>query len=137
MTGGAMGELTFDEALTQLLLGTGLTYRYLEDRAVMIVPISRTNAGQSGGALDTESPGHGEAPRQPMRCMQIQSPAPYTILARGYSLFPAGRSYVLTGSVRKKAIAPDRQTGIRRGPREAARPAAATVSRGPAPALRG
>jgi hypothetical protein len=38
-TGGANGNLTFDEALTQLLTGTGLTFRYLAEKAVTIVPI--------------------------------------------------------------------------------------------------
>src|SRR5262245_37407863 len=33
-TSGAVGDLTFDEALTKLLKGTGLTYQYLDDRAV-------------------------------------------------------------------------------------------------------
>jgi iron complex outermembrane recepter protein len=39
-TGGANGNLTFEEALTQLLNGTGLTFRYLTDKAITIVPIS-------------------------------------------------------------------------------------------------
>jgi TonB-dependent siderophore receptor len=39
-TSGAAGDLTFEEALTQLLSGTGLTYRYLENNAITIVPIS-------------------------------------------------------------------------------------------------
>jgi len=38
-TRGANGNLTFEEALTQLLNGTGLTYRYLGDRAITIVVI--------------------------------------------------------------------------------------------------
>jgi len=38
-TSGAAGDLTFEEALTQLLSGTGLTYRYLENNAVTIVPL--------------------------------------------------------------------------------------------------
>jgi len=37
-TGGANGNLTFEEALTQLLNGTGLTFRYLSEKAVTIVP---------------------------------------------------------------------------------------------------
>src|SRR5690242_1226689 len=31
-TSGAAGDLTFEQALEQLLSGTGLTYRYLDDR---------------------------------------------------------------------------------------------------------
>jgi hypothetical protein len=38
-TGGANGYFTFEEALTQLLKGTGLTYRYLAERAITIVPM--------------------------------------------------------------------------------------------------
>ena len=38
-TGGASGNLTFEEALTQLLSGTGLTFRYLAEKAITIVPI--------------------------------------------------------------------------------------------------
>jgi iron complex outermembrane recepter protein len=38
-TAGANGNLTFEEALTQLLNGTGLTFRYLAERAITIVPI--------------------------------------------------------------------------------------------------
>jgi hypothetical protein len=42
-TGGANGYFTFDEALTQLLKGTGLTYRYLAERAITIVPMGEVN----------------------------------------------------------------------------------------------
>jgi outer membrane receptor protein involved in Fe transport len=38
-TSGAAGDLTFEEALTQLLSGTGLTYRYLDNNAITIFPI--------------------------------------------------------------------------------------------------
>src|SRR6266404_2319165 len=34
------GQLTTDEALHQLLIGSGLTYRYLDDEAVTIVPLA-------------------------------------------------------------------------------------------------
>jgi iron complex outermembrane recepter protein len=37
-THGAVGEFTSEEALKQLLKGTGLTYRYLDDKTVTIVP---------------------------------------------------------------------------------------------------
>jgi iron complex outermembrane recepter protein len=39
-TGGASGNLTTDEALTQLLNGTGLTYRYEGENGITIVPVS-------------------------------------------------------------------------------------------------
>lgn len=37
-TGGAAGELTVEEALTQLLSGTGLTFQYLDDKGITIIP---------------------------------------------------------------------------------------------------
>jgi iron complex outermembrane receptor protein len=36
---GAIGNLTTDEAFTKILSGTGLTYRYLDDKTVTIVPV--------------------------------------------------------------------------------------------------
>lgn len=39
-TRGASGDLTSDQALEQLLSGTGLTYRYLDEKTVTIVPMS-------------------------------------------------------------------------------------------------
>lgn len=38
-TAGAVGEFTSDEALKRLLSGTGLTYRYLDDKTVTIYPL--------------------------------------------------------------------------------------------------
>jgi iron complex outermembrane recepter protein len=55
-TGGATGALTADEALTQLLSGTGLTYRYVGQNAVTIV-----SAGVDGSAA-TQLP---NSPRPP------------------------------------------------------------------------
>lgn len=37
-THGAVGELSSEEALTQLLSGTGFTFRYVDDKTVTIVP---------------------------------------------------------------------------------------------------
>lgn len=42
-TSGAVGELTADEALLQLLSGTGLIYRYLDENTVTIVPVQSTS----------------------------------------------------------------------------------------------
>ncbi len=52
-TEGAAGDLTLDEALTQLLKHTGLTYRYLGDKAITIIPI--TGASSSPAAQDLSS----------------------------------------------------------------------------------
>jgi hypothetical protein len=40
----AVGEFTPDEALKRLLSGTGLTYRYLEDKTVVIVSVNATTS---------------------------------------------------------------------------------------------
>jgi hypothetical protein len=56
-TSGATGNLTLEEALTQLLNGTGLTYRYLAERAITIVAIPSANSGLSpGGRGDHPTP---------------------------------------------------------------------------------
>ena len=44
---GAVGTLTSDEALGKVLTGTGLTYKYLDDKTVTIVPVSTADLGQS------------------------------------------------------------------------------------------
>jgi iron complex outermembrane receptor protein len=43
-TSGAVGELTADEALTQLLAGTDLTFRYLNDHTITIEPVAPASA---------------------------------------------------------------------------------------------
>jgi iron complex outermembrane recepter protein len=53
-TSGAAGEITTDEALTKILSGTGLTYRYLNDNTVTIVPM-RSAGSPAGGAITTSS----------------------------------------------------------------------------------
>ncbi len=37
-SGGASGDLTLEEALSGILRGSGLTYRYLDEKTVTIVP---------------------------------------------------------------------------------------------------
>ena len=39
-TRGAAGSLTAGEALSQILSGTGLSYRYLDEKTVTIVPVA-------------------------------------------------------------------------------------------------
>jgi len=46
-TAGATGELTANEALTQLLAGTNLTFRYLNDHTVTIEPIAPASPPKS------------------------------------------------------------------------------------------
>jgi iron complex outermembrane recepter protein len=45
-TRGASGELTFEEALTKLLEGTGLTYEFLGDKAITIIALPNPNSAQ-------------------------------------------------------------------------------------------
>jgi iron complex outermembrane recepter protein len=64
-TSGATGELTFEEALTRILSGTGLTFKYLETNAITIVPV-QASQGTSDRA-ESVSPraggeGHGVKP---------------------------------------------------------------------------
>lgn len=49
-TAGASGDLTADEALTQLLRGTGLTYRYVDENAVTILSEQAAPAAKPAAA---------------------------------------------------------------------------------------
>ena len=54
-TSGAAGDLTFEEALTQLLRGTGLTFKYLESNAITLIPVqSEQSAPSSSGATPAQ-----------------------------------------------------------------------------------
>src|ERR1700726_2932458 len=60
-TKGATGDLTSEEALTQLLSGTGFTYRFYDDNAVSVLPLNAQTGLQaraestSSGAPGTEN----------------------------------------------------------------------------------
>jgi iron complex outermembrane recepter protein len=60
-TSGVSGDLTFEEALTRLLDGTGLAYRYIDDRTVTIVPAAGEIPSSIGG---------NSAPIDPVRVAQ-------------------------------------------------------------------
>ncbi len=62
-TSGASGNLTAVEALTQLLSGTGLTYKYLDDKTITILPV----------VLPTSST---DAPMPRFRLAQAEPPTP-------------------------------------------------------------
>jgi iron complex outermembrane receptor protein len=49
-TGGAVGDLTLDEALKQLLKGTDLTYAYLDEKTVTIIPVATAPLSDASGA---------------------------------------------------------------------------------------
>ncbi len=57
-TAGAVGQFTPDEALKQVLNGTGLTYRYLDEKTITITPMAATTGGSGEIALPSrDSPG--------------------------------------------------------------------------------
>jgi iron complex outermembrane receptor protein len=58
-TAGAVGEFTTEEALGRLLRGTGLTYRYLDDKTVTIHRVASA-APTQGGAQSSAPPGPAE-----------------------------------------------------------------------------
>lgn len=65
-TGGAAGDLTFEEALTQLLKGTGLTYRFLEANAITIVPVEEPQ-----GVKQSRSKAAAESEEEPLRLEEV------------------------------------------------------------------
>lgn len=48
-TRGADGDITAEEAFDQLLTGTGLTYRYLDEKTVTVVPVSTSSFSEGAG----------------------------------------------------------------------------------------
>jgi iron complex outermembrane recepter protein len=72
-TQGANGDLTQDQALTQLLSGTGLTFRYLDKETVTVIP-------SGSGTASTPASSEGEkAPRSfssRFRLAQVDQGAP-------------------------------------------------------------
>lgn len=75
-TAGVVGTLTPDEALATLLSGTGLTFKYLDDRTVTIVPVPPSSGEPQAGiedprkleanprGLDIQLPATGPIPRR-------------------------------------------------------------------------
>lgn len=79
---GAVGTLTSDEALGKVLHGTGLTYKYLDDTTVTIVPTSGVNHTQSNtenaaGSLEDSKASKevGKKPSQDFRVAQVDQGA--------------------------------------------------------------
>ena len=54
-TRGANGDLTIEEALNQLLRDTGLTYRYIDDETVSILPLAAAPPAQEAPAPQTSA----------------------------------------------------------------------------------
>jgi iron complex outermembrane receptor protein len=66
-TAGVVGRFTADEALKQLLAGTGFTFKYLDAKTVTIVPAARTDSALSqatGEGVPEEGEGSGESARK-------------------------------------------------------------------------
>ncbi len=72
-TAGASGDMTPQEALRQVLKGTGFTYRYLDAQTVTVVPIA---ARSDSGAL----PAQNDAPALAAAADRSQRPEPKTEL---------------------------------------------------------
>jgi outer membrane receptor protein involved in Fe transport len=54
-TPGAVGEFTVDEAMRRLLAGSGLTYRYLDEKTITVYPVS-TKEGARAATKDVMAP---------------------------------------------------------------------------------
>jgi iron complex outermembrane receptor protein len=63
-TAGASGELTADETLTRLLSGTGLTYRYVNDKAITILSATPTKSTSSSPSEKVAPQDRSESPQK-------------------------------------------------------------------------
>src|SRR5690242_2938813 len=54
---GAVGEFTPEEALKQLLSGTGLTYRYLDEKTVTVLPLAALDSLSSNSPQEVAKEG--------------------------------------------------------------------------------
>jgi outer membrane receptor protein involved in Fe transport len=77
-TRGANGDITANEAFDQLLDGTGLTYRYLDENTVTVIPISDSSFSQ--GAAASLPPAAAKAGGAESRAQQAKAPASKRIL---------------------------------------------------------
>ncbi|MDE2449409.1 MAG: TonB-dependent receptor [Gammaproteobacteria bacterium] len=103
---GASGNLTADEALSRLLSGTGLTYRYVDANAVTIVPAGAGTAAQSADppagriaqaagsqAAGSQAGGHEEQTVASRKEAESDSSGPFR-LAQAAGAAPAGSAAV-------------------------------------------
>lgn len=74
---GAVGKLTVGDALTLILKGTGLTYRFLDPHTISIVPASSGNAPPSG-AKEGKTSSSGRFPVAQATSGSASSPAEVT-----------------------------------------------------------
>src|ERR1700678_1712928 len=66
-TRGANGDITANEAFDQLLDGTGLTFRYLDENTVTVVPLSDPSVSEESGASLPVTAGNPIAADSPAR----------------------------------------------------------------------
>jgi outer membrane receptor protein involved in Fe transport len=79
-THGANGDITANEAFDQLLDGTGLTYRYLDENTVTVVRLNDPSLAEAAGASPPVSGGNATAADS--RAQRARPPAPdRTLLA--------------------------------------------------------
>ena len=81
-TSGAVGDLSAQEALAELLRGTGFTYKYLDEQTVTIVPLATPPAGREGHTAIPPSDAAEQRPglaqdelASPLRLAQAQAPS--------------------------------------------------------------
>ena len=74
-TRGAAGQLTTGEALNQLLTGTGLAYRYLDDRTITVYPRHPSTVATSAEQKSTSSDGRQEGQGSAASSPTVSSPA--------------------------------------------------------------
>ncbi len=84
-TQGASGELTPQEALEQLLAGTGLTYRFMGDKTITILPARPLGSSTSQDSAGESDAGHasGSAKSWWQRLRLAQTPSPDASAATG------------------------------------------------------
>lgn len=99
-TGGAVGELTFDEALTRLLDGTGLVFQYLDDKTVTI--LSASGGGRVDGSGSVPSMGHQRI------AIAAENGPPSYVTSLGDT---AGRAHPLRGRLRLAQASPSGARG--------------------------
>jgi iron complex outermembrane recepter protein len=82
-TGGAVGEYTPEEALKQLLRGTGLTYKYLDEKTITIVLPTAASAAPTPRQVrsDTRADQGGQKATDSFRLAQGTQAAPATAAA--------------------------------------------------------
>ena len=72
-THGADGEITANEAFNQLLDGTGLTYRYLDEKTVTVVPLDNSSLSDRTGASRAAPSGNAIAADSPRRAAKASA----------------------------------------------------------------